>query len=51
MRAWRAEGANDGAIARRLNDAAVPTKRGGTWRPNTVLQILKNADEIGTICG
>jgi DNA invertase Pin-like site-specific DNA recombinase len=46
MRAWRAEGVNDNAIAVRLNAAGVKGKRGGKWQANTVWRVLA-ASEIG----
>jgi site-specific DNA recombinase len=50
MRAWRAEGVNDNAIAVRLNGEGVPGKRGGRghWQANLVRRILINADMIGS---
>jgi site-specific DNA recombinase len=47
MRALRAEGMTDHAIATRLNGAGIVGKRGGTWQANTVWRILRNADGIG----
>jgi len=47
MRAWRAAGMNDNAIASKLKDEGVRGKRGGKWQANTVYRILKIADEIG----
>ncbi len=40
MRAWAAEGVGVRAIARRLNDAGVPAKRGGRWHPSTVARLV-----------
>jgi site-specific DNA recombinase len=48
MRAWRADGVNDHAIAVRLNAAGVLGKRGGKWQANLVRRILINAEGIGT---
>ena len=40
MRAWEAEGIGVREIARRLNEADVPSKRGGQWHPTTVARLL-----------
>lgn len=42
MRAWAAQGTSLAAIARRLNEEGVPTKRGGRWHPSTVRYLLRN---------
>jgi len=42
IKAMRAEGVSMGEIARRLNDAGTPTKKGGKWYASTVNNILKN---------
>jgi site-specific DNA recombinase len=47
MRAWRAGGMVDNAIAAALNEAGVPGKRGGRWQANLVYRILANADRVG----
>lgn len=39
----REEGVSLRAIAAKLNDRGVPTKRGGTWHPNTVARLLDPA--------
>jgi site-specific DNA recombinase len=44
MRRLRGEGASLREIAAELQARAIPTKRGGTWRPATVLQILRRVD-------
>ncbi|UPK66527.1 recombinase family protein (plasmid) [Rhodococcus pyridinivorans] len=36
IRVWATEGVGVRAIARRLNDAGIPSKRGGRWHPSTV---------------
>lgn len=46
MRRLRAEGASLRSIAAELDRLGVPTKRGGVWRPATVLQILRRADGL-----
>ena len=48
MKAWRAEGVNDNRIATRLNAEGVTGKLGGTWKANTVFNILKRDGEIGS---
>jgi site-specific DNA recombinase len=40
MAAWRASGASYREVCRRLDEAGVPTKEGGAWRPATVRRIL-----------
>lgn len=40
VRAWAVEGVGVRAIARRLNDAGVPSKRGGQWHPSTVSRLV-----------
>jgi len=42
MRAWQAEGMSLRAIADRLNDGGVPTKRGGRWHATTVARLLSD---------
>lgn len=42
MRSLRDAGFSYGAIAKRLNEDRVPTKRGGPWRSMTVYQILND---------
>lgn len=42
MRRDREQGKSYAAIAARLNTENVPTKRGGTWHPMTVYQILND---------
>jgi site-specific DNA recombinase len=48
MRRWRKRDMADNAIARRLNDAGVPTKRGGRWQANTVHRILRAVEANDT---
>ncbi|MFI0012967.1 recombinase family protein [Streptomyces globisporus] len=40
MRAWQADGLSIRAITAKLNDAEIPTKRGGRWHPTTVNRLL-----------
>lgn len=40
MQAWHAEGIGVREIARRLNDAGIPSKRGGKWHPTTVARLV-----------
>lgn len=40
MRAWQAEGVSIRGICERLNEAGVPSKRGGKWHPTTVARLL-----------
>ncbi|MCQ1582640.1 recombinase family protein [Streptomyces parvus] len=40
MRAWQTEGLSIRAITAKLNDAEIPTKRGGRWHPTTVNRLL-----------
>ncbi|MER5653416.1 recombinase family protein [Streptomyces sp. NPDC002131] len=40
MRAWQTEGLSIRAIAAKLNEAEIPTKRGGMWHPTTVNRLL-----------
>lgn len=40
MRQWQAEGVSIRGIAAKLNDAGVPSKRGGAWHPTTVARLL-----------
>ncbi|MCW3472666.1 recombinase family protein [Rhodococcus pyridinivorans] len=40
VRAWAAEGVGVRAIARRLNEAGIPSKRGGRWHPSTVARLV-----------
>jgi DNA invertase Pin-like site-specific DNA recombinase len=42
IRAWRAEGLTLRKIVCQLNEAGMPTKRGGQWAPQTVKYILDN---------
>lgn len=48
MRRWRAEGVNDGTIARRLNERGVVGKRGGKWYATSIYNTLRTAGEVGT---
>jgi DNA invertase Pin-like site-specific DNA recombinase len=43
MQTLRAEGTSYNEIANTLNDDSVPTKQGGTWRSQTVKNILEAA--------
>ena len=43
MRTWHAEGASLREIARRLNEAGVPTKQGRAWHASTVKYIIEHA--------
>jgi len=43
IKAWHKEGLSLREIAGRLNDAGVPTKKGGTWYASTINNILKNS--------
>jgi len=43
IKAWRKEGATLRQIANRLNDAGIPTKKGGKWYASTVTNILNNS--------
>lgn len=47
MRRMRGEGASLREIAAELQATGIPTKRGGTWRPATVLQILRRVEGLG----
>lgn len=40
MRRWQTEGMSMRAIAARLNEEGVPSKRGGQWHPATVQRLL-----------
>lgn len=40
MQQWKAEGASIRGIAAKLNDAGIPSKRGGEWHPTTVARLL-----------
>lgn len=40
MREWQAEGMSVRAICARLNEAGVPSKRGGQWHPTSVNRLL-----------
>lgn len=40
MLAWKEEGVGVRGIAARLNDAGVPSKRGGQWHPTTVARAI-----------
>jgi DNA invertase Pin-like site-specific DNA recombinase len=40
MRAWQEEGVSIRGICERLNDAGIPSKRGGRWHPTTVARLL-----------
>lgn len=40
MRAWQAEGVSIRSICKRLNDADIPSKRGGRWHPTAVARLL-----------
>ncbi|MFJ9195500.1 recombinase family protein [Streptomyces globisporus] len=40
MQAWQAEGLSIRTITAKLNDAEIPTKRGGRWHPTTVNRLL-----------
>lgn len=40
MRHWQADGLSIRAIAARLNEEGVPSKRGGRWHPATVQRLL-----------
>lgn len=42
IKSWHTEGVSMQEIARRLNDAGTPTKKGGKWYASTVSNILKN---------
>jgi site-specific DNA recombinase len=42
IRAWRREGLSYHSIARRLNEAQVPTKRGRAWYPATIHYLCGN---------
>lgn len=46
IREMRDDGLSGHAIARILNEQAVPTARGGTWHPSTVIRVLKRIDRI-----
>lgn len=46
IREMRDDGLSGHAIARILNEQAVPTARGGTWYPSTVVRVLKRIDRI-----
>jgi len=39
-RAWHTEGVGVRNIARRLNNAGIPSKRGGRWHPTTVARLV-----------
>jgi DNA invertase Pin-like site-specific DNA recombinase len=40
MRAWKADGVSVRKIADRLNEAGIPSKRGGQWHPTAVARLL-----------
>ncbi|MFD0192945.1 recombinase family protein, partial [Streptomyces bacillaris] len=40
MRTWQAEGVSIRGIVAKLNEAEIPTKRGGRWHPTTVNRLL-----------
>lgn len=42
MQDWQQDGASLRGIAQRLNDAEVPTKKGGSWHARTVGYMLQN---------
>jgi DNA invertase Pin-like site-specific DNA recombinase len=46
MQRLRSAGMSLAAVAAVLNDDAVPTKRGGTWKANTVRRILSRARQM-----
>lgn len=43
MKKWRAQGVRLRAICDRLNEAAIPTRAGGAWKPGTVDKLIKTA--------
>ena len=43
IRGWAGQGVSLAAIARRLNEDSIPTKRGGRWHASTVRYLLRNA--------
>lgn len=40
MREWQTEGLSIRAIVAKLNEAGIPSKRGGAWHPTTVARLL-----------
>lgn len=40
MKTWQAEGVSVRGICARLNEAGIPSKRGGAWHPTTVARLL-----------
>lgn len=40
MRTWQADGVSIRSICDRLNEAGIPSKRGGKWHPTTVARLL-----------
>lgn len=40
MRTWQEEGVSIRGICQRLNQAGIPSKRGGRWHPTTVARLL-----------
>ncbi len=43
------DGLGSPAIAKWLNDSHIPTKRGGTWQPGTVLHMISNELYMGDL--
>ena len=45
----RLRGSTMSGIADYLNESGIPTKRGGSWRPQTISNMLKNPVYVGYI--